>query len=156
MIRTLLNHRTRMLTPLLSVLAGELGVALRPGWLGHVAGAVAPSMFGNMLALLGFVVTALALVMAVRDRGVFKVLGDHAPQLMDQLMSIFINTAWLVAAFALYTLVCSQIQWPGPAWSTLYLWIFATGIVWVVFQVAKLIYILESAAQLANKERQRT
>lgn len=112
-----------------------------------------PMLVGVMVSLLGFVIAALAIVIAVQDRGVVGELQGGRGDLWRQLMGVFASTSKTVGVAALCFFVTSSLGAPegdsALGWVVGY--IFVGLLIVVGLQVAKVIHVLEGVGSLANQ-----
>lgn len=117
-----------------------------------LAYAQSPTLVAVMVSLLGFVIAALAIVVAVQDRGLIKVLREVPGDLWAKLLAVFTSTSRTLGIAALVFFVISAVEHSiGVVWvDSLVALAFATALLSVGLQVAKVIFILERVGYMAN------
>lgn len=147
----LLNHP--LASPLLALIAAVVVTLDRDvfTFLNSIYAANASAMVGVSFSLLGFVIAALAIIISVFDRGLFKHIA-HGKNLGQQLIQVFSNTSKILWFFGFGFLLLTDFA--VSCQSVTLQMIYAAGITFALIisaiQVAKIIYVLEKAAFLAN------
>lgn len=112
-----------------------------------------PTLIGVMVSLLGFVIAALAIVIAVQDKGFVSYLKETGSTLWDQLMAVFASTSKVVGIAALYFFLLSSLE-EGircQLLSNIVTFLFGTLLTAVGLQIAKVIHVLERVGSLAGE-----
>lgn len=136
-----------------AIVAGAvLFIAPSRGRLIELSYAQSPTLVAVMVSLLGFVIAALAIVVAVQDRGLIKELKKAPGDLWGKLMAVFTSTSKTLGLAALVFFVISAIEHPvGTEWiDFLVAMAFATALASVGLQIAKVIFVLERVGHMAN------
>lgn len=112
-------------------------------------------------ALMGFVITAAAIIVSIQDKGVLKLLKKHKPKDWIMIKLVFFSTARVLGFLGISVLfirdsIFLDLNYLNMVWwqviQVIYLGVTTMIIVYCTIQVIKLIYVLSKLMDLAQEE----